>query len=73
MEMMSLAQKPPTADDWTSLRPLITDFYQTKQYTARQIVQELRLQGYLVTYVSRPSYTVSNCLYWFVPNGADCS
>ncbi len=40
---------PPTAEDWTVLRPSIIELYCSKQNTARQIVETLRLHGYLVT------------------------
>ncbi|KAK5164671.1 uncharacterized protein LTR77_009877 [Saxophila tyrrhenica] len=40
---------PPTAAEWEALRPLVIDLYVTRQKTARQIVEELRQHGFLVT------------------------
>jgi hypothetical protein len=50
-EALPAPSNPPTADDWKSFRPLITELYQTRQHTARQVVQELRQRGFLATSV----------------------
>ena len=56
-------QKPPTADDWTLFRSYITDLYQSKQYTARMVLQELRCHGFVVTLVCYARPHVANiCL-----------
>jgi hypothetical protein len=44
-----MSSLPPTADDWLLLRPIITELYKAKQQTARQIVEGLRQQGWLIT------------------------
>lgn len=43
--------KMPTADDWTSLRPFVTDLYQKRQFTARMVLGQLRSHGFIVTLV----------------------
>ena len=42
-------QYPPSPNDWGNYRALILHLYQTKQQTARVVVQELRQHGFVAT------------------------